>query len=115
MAWSFYIQDSAFLSGRSLFVRERGMYGRPSRLLLPAKFRDLVGGAIPVEDAFLSETKEDQDDNIGSVTDFLQAASDTAWELGMRPKHFKDFTNELAAVRYHLEDMRLLAKVRKGD
>lgn len=27
----------------------------------------------------------------------------------MRPRGFKDHTNELTAVRYHLEDMRKLA------
>ncbi len=49
------------------------------------------------------------------VEGFLQAAMDAAWELGLRPTGFKDHTNELTAVRYHLEDMRLLAKVRKLD
>lgn len=41
----------------------------------------------------------------------LQAIMDAAWEAGMRPRGFKDHTNELTAVRYHLEDMRKLAKV----
>lgn len=42
---------------------------------------------------------------------FLQAALEAAWEMGLRPKSFADHTNELTAVRYHLEDMRALAKV----
>jgi len=42
---------------------------------------------------------------------FLQAMLDAAWEAGFRPKDFKDHTNEFTAVRYHLEDMRKLAKV----
>jgi len=45
------------------------------------------------------------------VESFLQAAMDCGWELGLRPKGAKDMTNELTAVRYHLEDMRTLAKV----
>ncbi len=40
---------------------------------------------------------------------------DTAWKIGMRPEGYdvKDSTAEIAAIRYHLEDMRLLAKVKK--
>lgn len=48
----------------------------------------------------------------GEVESFLRAAMDAAWEIGLRPTGFEDSTNELTAVRYHLEDMRLLAKVR---
>ena len=44
--------------------------------------------------------------------DFLQAFMDAGWEEGIRPQGFEDHTNELKAVRYHLEDMRLLGKVR---
>ena len=51
--------------------------------------------------------------NPDEVESFLQGALDFAWELGLRPKGAKDMTNELKAVRYHLEDMRLLAKVRE--
>lgn len=40
-----------------------------------------------------------------------QAVLDEAWRIGMRPKGFADHTNELTAVRYHLEDMRAMAKV----
>ena len=45
------------------------------------------------------------------VRGFLQAALDAAWEMGLRPKGFADHANELTAVRYHLEDMRALAKI----
>ncbi len=55
----------------------------------------------------------DQPIPMEQVEGFLQAAMDSAWELGLRPTGFRDHTNELTAVRYHLEDMRLLAKVRK--
>jgi hypothetical protein len=44
--------------------------------------------------------------------DFLRAIMDVAWEAGMRPTGFEDHANELKATRFHLEDMRLLAKVR---
>lgn len=41
-------------------------------------------------------------------TDFLQAALDHAWEVGLRPRGFFDTPNELAATRAHLHDMRAL-------
>ncbi len=46
------------------------------------------------------------------ATEFLRSIMDAAWELGIRPTNFTDHTNELTAVRYHLEDMRMLAKVK---
>ncbi len=63
----------------------------------------------------VSSVGADQPIPMGQVEGFLQAAMDAAWGLGLRPTGFKDHTNELTAVRYHLEDMRLLAKVRKLD
>lgn len=45
------------------------------------------------------------------INGFLQAALDAAWERGLRPAGYADHKNELTAVRYHLEDMRKLAKV----
>jgi hypothetical protein len=44
---------------------------------------------------------------------FLQAMSDAAWEIGIKPKQLEGHTDELKAVRYHLEDMRQLAGVKK--
>lgn len=43
--------------------------------------------------------------------EFLQAFMDAAWEQGIRPVGLEDHTNELKATKFHLEDMRLLAKV----
>ncbi len=60
-------------------------------------------------------TKQPQLFGCGESEDFLRAVMDAAWENGIRPTGFKDHTKELTAVRYHLEDMRLLAKVKKPD
>lgn len=49
------------------------------------------------------------------VREFLQAMSDAAWEMGIKPKQIEDNRNELKAVKDHLEDMRFLAKVRKDQ
>ena len=53
-------------------------------------------------------------DMTGETDDFLRAIMTVAWDAGIRPTGFQDHTNELTAVRYHLEDMRSLAKIPKG-
>lgn len=45
--------------------------------------------------------------------DFLQEMMDAAWNAGVRPSELNDLSSTLEATKYHLEDMRLLAKVRK--
>ena len=57
------------------------------------------------------DTYENIQDGYPGVRDFMQAILDEAWSHGMRPKSFEEHTNELKAVRYHLEDMRKLTKV----
>lgn len=52
------------------------------------------------------------DSSLEEVDDFLRAIMDVAWDAGIRPTGVEDHTNELKATRFHLEDMRLLAKVR---
>lgn len=107
--WQFFVDDKPWLGARDLYVRIRAPDGS---LHTVQEMR-----ATPTEDGLvpsplLSETWNDQQDNLGDVTGFLSAAMQAAWDLGMRPKGFADHSNELTAVRYHLEDMRLLAKVR---
>lgn len=58
-----------------------------------------------IEDAFMDDGMMPDSD----VRAFLQAMSDAAWDIGIKPKQIEDHTSELAAVRYHLEDMRTLA------
>lgn len=60
---------------------------------------------VPREEAFCLTDKFGS----ASVKNFLQAMMDAAWEFGLRPTGIKDQKDELAAVRYHLEDMRTLA------
>ena len=59
---------------------------------------------VPEEELWALVDKFDDD----SIRSFLQAAVDVAWDMGIRPAHAQDSTNELSAVRYHLEDMRKL-------
>lgn len=44
-----------------------------------------------------------------NVRDFLQAALDEAWKIGLRPSQYEDQRNELKAVREHLADMRAIS------
>src|ERR1051326_3669931 len=63
------------------------------------------GDAVPHNEAFAIT------DTFGgaNVRALLQAMSDAAWELGIKPKQVEGHASELKAVRYHLEDMRTLA------
>lgn len=60
---------------------------------------------VPRDEAFAIEGRFGADE----VRQFLQAAMDAAWDMGLRPAQAKDRSDELASVRYHLEDMRKLA------
>ena len=60
--------------------------------------------AVAKEDAFCIAGEFGSDD----VREFLQAMMDAAHDLGLTPTKAKDHTDELKAVRYHLEDMRTL-------
>ena len=49
------------------------------------------------------------------ATDFLQGMANELATLGYTPDRLKMSQSELAAVRYHLEDMRKLVFVKGGD
>ena len=104
--WQACISTDFETDKRGLRVRVR-MSDRTWMSLRSMGFEHLERGAgdAPV----LVETREDRDDAIGDVTGFVQAILDAAWDAGMRPAAQKDATEELKAVRYHLEDMRALA------
>lgn len=59
----------------------------------------------------ITDTRVMRDDSLGLLRKIFEAL----WADGMRPSDFnaKDHANELTAVRYHLEDMRKLAKVKE--
>jgi hypothetical protein len=40
--------------------------------------------------------------------EFLQAVLNHAWEIGLRPAGFNDTTQQVAAIKDHLSDMRAL-------
>ena len=109
MAWKVYIEDQpAWHSSRIHManVRDDGKVDIVQPLTLETFKQGVLitaadHGGLLGEDTSRAECEE-----------FLRAIMDCAWEIGIRPNKFKDYTNELSATRYHLEDMRLLAKVR---
>lgn len=80
----------------------------PDRIevLQPFVFKSYERNAlVPAEEIALVGDEDE-------IKQFLQVMVDTAWKAGVRPSGFADHTNELTAVRYHLEDMRALAMSR---
>ncbi len=108
--WHIHVEDGAF-RGRSLWMTVSQAMGRRA-VVGPMVLTDYEPGSLAPSPT-LAETQEDQADGVGDVTGFLQAALDAAWSVGLRPRGFADHTNELTAVRYHLEDMRTLAMPKK--
>ncbi len=49
----------------------------------------------------------------GDSVEFVQAIMDAGWKAGLKPLGYEDASRELTATKFHLEDMRILAKVIK--
>lgn len=112
MGWKFFVDSKPWLGDVDLYVTHT-RWDRKGFILAPADLKAVDGYVEKGKDEpFLGQTKPQQEDGLGDVDGFLQAALEAAWERGMRPASFKDHTNELTAVRYHLEDMRTLAIIR---
>lgn len=114
--WKFFVEEQRWNATKQLYITHHLPRGRGDGQRSVARIELVnldIGPAGPLDQATLSQTREDALDNIPDVDGFLQAAIDAAWEMGMRPKGFADHTSELKATRYHLEDMRVLAKVVK--
>lgn len=107
--WHAVVEESSWGRTRKLFLGVRQPRGHS--LIIAPFLAQIVDPEAEAQDATLTETHEERRDNLGDVTGFLQACMDEAWRIGLRPTGFADHSNELTAVRYHLEDMRALAKV----
>lgn len=105
--WQFFVDDKPWDKSKRLFAirTQSGFDGQ--REHIHSLVAQPIERGIAVDVPLLEESWED--DGVGDVTGFLQAAMDAGWEMGLRPAGARDHTNELKAVRYHLEDMRALA------
>ncbi len=111
LGWTFHVDYQPWSDARRLFIARRGAWPERGRQVIEPLVARTVEDGLPYDIPTLAEVRTDVEDGIGDVENFLQAALEAAWALGMRPQGFKDRSDELTAVRYHLEDMRALAKV----
>lgn len=93
---------------RRLIVGSCVPSGGPRVIVSPLSYKEVTSGYVE-SPAMLTETAEERADGIGEITGFVQAILDAAWDAGMRPSQARDATEEIKAIRYHLEDMRSLA------
>lgn len=109
--WRFFVEDLIRFGqlGHRLYVIKERPDGTGFSVQKPTCKARQQYESIGYEDAFLDDGSMPESD----VKAFLQAASDAAWEIGIKPKQLENAKNELSAVRYHLEDMRQLAGVKK--
>lgn len=104
MSWKVYARFEPMLAGHSIYLIHEGFEGRGIVKTIELETLGRHGAVVSGSQQVIPPDE---------VEEFLRACMDAAWELGLRPTGFKDHTNELTAVRYHLEDMRYLVKVRK--
>ena len=104
--WRIFIEDlvrTGQLGHRMMVVREN--FDGSAEVLQTSTLKHYEPHSfIPTEDAFLDDSRMPG----VTVRAVLQAMSDAAWELGIKPKQIEDNSNELKATKYHLEDMRKL-------
>lgn len=105
MTFRFHLDFRSYGAGYSLAIIEKRRDGARA-FLQPFIWKSVGEGfTIPESEAYALRDDYDQD----KVREFLQAAADAAWEIGIKPKQMADHSSELKATKYHLEDMRKLA------
>lgn len=103
--WKAFLEKRTWDLYQGLRIVRTNYDGR-SEVMLPPEVQSYESGAFIDAKPFLESGYAGQ---MGDVEGFLQAMLNLAWGEGMRPTGFADVKNEIAAVRYHLEDMRKLA------
>ena len=111
--WKFFVEEKPWTMERRLhIIRREGDNLRPTiSRVTSINMESSPDGSWPREQSAMTDQGGVMYHG-GDIEGFLRAAMDAAWEMGLRPKGFEDHTSELKATRYHLEDMRLLAKTR---
>lgn len=108
MMWKVHLENLVMTGnvGFRMYVMRERFDGQTDVMQPSPVLKTLAAGSfVGHEQAWL-------DDSSGSgqnVRAILQAMSDAAWEIGIKPKQIEDHTSELKATKYHLEDMRTLA------
>lgn len=97
--------------GHRLYVMRQDIGSSDYAFAQPFTMKMVDAGHYASEsDAMIDDSRTGE---YNTVHEFLQAMADAAWEIGIRPQQMEAHQNELKAVRYHLEDMRMLSGVKK--
>lgn len=106
MSFRAFVQYNVGIDGYTVAVCEENPYENSRSFLTSIEFTKFSKGELVPR-----ETVELFGGDFGGerAREFLQAMMNAAWEIGIRPSSAQDQRNELAAVRYHLEDMRKIA------
>ncbi len=99
------IERNILSDNSTLFLLEKGDDGKRFTLRLD-RVECEAGSPTPREQTTILPSHD--------MNDLLRLFLNLAWNAGLRPDGFEDHTNELKATRFHLEDMRLLAKVKRA-
>jgi hypothetical protein len=107
--WRAFARYNLNSDGHDLYVAWRGQDRKVHAVSLA--FTETAG--LPMDAPTIGDAAGWTSEGVGGDSrGFLQCIMDAAWELGLRPKRLAEHQSELAAVRFHLEDMRKLAKVK---
>lgn len=110
MVWRAFVEKRPWDGWQYLRIMREEHDGRFS-LVQPLVFKTYERGmGFPVGEFTLGGNSFTDND----VKEFLQAMADLAWDERIRPVAMQDHTNELNAVRDHLNDMRSLVLTKKG-
>jgi len=102
MTWTILVDETDYGFNMRLLISRQ--FGGKEFLAAPLVMREHVPGLVYTEEpTFQGSMREGRA--------FMQGVLDAAWKMGLRPTGAPDPVNELKAVRYHLEDMRRIAKV----
>lgn len=105
MKWKFYVEQQPWRRNQErLHIVREGGPGQDFEVVNPLAFTGYPEQMPVPDDACALADKFGRN----GVRDFLQAALDAAWAMGLRPAAYKDHTLELAATRSHLDDMRAI-------
>lgn len=104
--WQFFTRYEPWTDNTAVFMRYVDRMGA-RHMVRPLAFEMMSVAQVDVAPTLGTGDEDASTDARG----FLQAAMDAAWEIGLRPAGYADVANEIAAVRYHLEDMRVIAKL----
>ena len=108
MTWKVYIENQITWGSSRIHMARVRDDGKVD-VVQPLVLKTIKQGLLPIYDGGLLGEGKTQ----AECQEFLRAIMDAAWDIGIRPTKFADHTDELKAVRFHLEDMRLLAKVKR--